>query len=72
METTTHEVRAATGELIQVEECGPADGKPLLVHPGSPGSRRLFRPDVELAARFGLRLLSFDRPGYRGRPRREG
>ncbi|MFI5698398.1 alpha/beta fold hydrolase [Kribbella sp. NPDC051586] len=42
----------------------------MLVHPGSPGSRRLFRPDAELAARvFGLRLLSYDRPGYGGRPR---
>ena len=40
---------------------------------GSPGSRRLFRPDAELAAtQFGLRLLSYDRPGYGGRPRREG
>jgi pimeloyl-ACP methyl ester carboxylesterase len=73
METVTHVVPGADGELISVEEFGAPDGKPVLVHPGSPGSRRLFRPDAELAARrYGLRLLSYDRPGYRGRPRREG
>jgi hypothetical protein len=53
--------------MIRVEEFGEPDGKPVLVRPGSPGSRRLFRPDAELAAReFGLRLLSYDRPGYGG------
>jgi pimeloyl-ACP methyl ester carboxylesterase len=58
--------------MIRVEEFGEPDGKPVLVHPGSPGSRRLFRPDAELAVReFGLRLLSYDRPGYGGRPRRQ-
>src|ERR1700758_3692249 len=71
MEATTRAVAGADGEMIRVEEFGEPDGKPVLVHPGSPGSRRLFRPDAELAAReFGLRLLSYDRPGYGGRPRR--
>lgn len=71
MEAITHSVPGADGEIIRVEEFGEPDGKPVLVHPGSPGSRRLFRLDAELAAReFGLRLLSYDRPGYGGRPRR--
>ncbi len=71
MEATTRAVPGADGEMIRVEEFGEPDGKPVLVHPGSPGSRRLFRPDAELAARgFGLRLLSYDRPGYGGRSRR--
>ena len=73
MRAATQVARGADNELIQVEEFGEPDGTPVLVHPGSPGSRRLFRPDAELAAReFGLRLLSYDRPGYGGRPRREG
>lgn len=73
METSTRVVTGAAGEMIRVEEFGEPGGKPVLVHPGSPGSRRLFRPDAELAAReFGLRLLSYDRPGYGGRPRRSG
>lgn len=73
MEATTREVRGSDGAPIHVEEFGEPDGKPVLVHPGSPGSRRLFRPDAELAAhQFGLRLLSYDRPGYGGRRRRPG
>ncbi len=40
------------------------DGFPLLVHPGSPGSRLLWRSHVTLAAGYGFRLLSYDRPGY--------
>src|SRR5579859_3209895 len=72
MEATTHVVPGADGEMIRVEEFGEPGGKPVLVHPGSPGSRRLFRPDAELAAgEFGLRLISYDRPGYWGRPRRK-
>lgn len=44
----------------------------MLVQPGSPGSRRLFRPDAELAVReLSLRLLSYDRPGCGRRSRRE-
>jgi pimeloyl-ACP methyl ester carboxylesterase len=70
MKATTHVVLGAGDEPIRVEEFGEPDGMPVLVHAGSPGSRRLFRPDAELAAReFGLRLLSYDRPGYGGRPR---
>ena len=70
---SAHESRGADGESIRVEEFGEPDGKPVLVHHGSPGSRRLFRLDAELAAReFGLRLLSYDRPGYGSRSRRRG
>jgi pimeloyl-ACP methyl ester carboxylesterase len=72
MEATTRAVPGADGEMIRVEEFGEPGGRPVLVHHGSPGSRRLFRPDAELAAReFGLRLLSYDRPGYGRRARRE-
>jgi len=72
MDAITRAVTGAGGEMIAVEELGEPDGIPVLVHAGSPGSRRLFRPDAELAGReFGLRLLSYDRPGYGGRPRRK-
>jgi pimeloyl-ACP methyl ester carboxylesterase len=73
MEAATHRVPADDGAMLVVEQFGEPAAKPVLVHHGSPGSRRLFRPDAELAAtQFGLRLLSYDRPGYGGRPRREG
>jgi len=73
MKATTRVVSVASGEMIRVDEFGEPGGKPVLVHSGSPGTRQLFRPDAELAARqFGLRLFSYDRPGYAGRPRVKG
>ena len=69
----THVVRGSDGGALHVDVFGEPDGKPVLVHHGSPGSRRLFQPDAELASReFGLRLLSYDRPGYGGRPPQPG
>jgi pimeloyl-ACP methyl ester carboxylesterase len=52
------------GRDLAVTAAGLSDGFPLLVHPGSPGSRVLYAPHVELAAEYGFRLLSYDRPGY--------
>lgn len=72
MEATTHAVPGEDRGTIRVEECGHPEGKPVLVNHGSPGSRRLFGPDADLAGEFGLRLLSYDRPGYGGRTRRRG
>jgi pimeloyl-ACP methyl ester carboxylesterase len=44
----------------------------VLVHAGSPGSRRLPPQAVEEAGAFGLRLISYDRPGYGESPARPG
>lgn len=68
----TRAVDVFGGGSIEVEELGDPSGRPILVHHGSPGSRRLFQQDAQLAARFGLRLVSYDRPGYAGRPRQHG
>jgi pimeloyl-ACP methyl ester carboxylesterase len=43
-------------------------GYPVLVHPGTPGSRHLYPPTVEAAAACGLKLISWERPGYADRP----
>ena len=59
----THVMGTPHGEVV-VQDAGPQDGLAVVVHPGSPGSRLLFGPGVRTAAEFGLRLLSFDRPGY--------
>lgn len=72
MDHNTRVVPVPNGQSIHVEELGDPDGTPVLVHHGSPGSRRLFQPDAQLAARFGLRLMSYDRPGYGERPRQSG
>lgn len=65
-------VDVADGWRVWAESAGPADGVPLLVHAGHPGSRRLSRPSVELAAEHGFRLVSYDRPGFGDSPLRPG
>ena len=55
------------GRTLAVEDSGDRDGRPVMVHVGTPGGRRLYgsrtRADAE---RRGLRLISYDRPGYGG------
>lgn len=45
---------------------GPHDGAPVLSCHGTPGSRLAPVPDVDLLTRLGVRLISYDRPGYGG------
>jgi pimeloyl-ACP methyl ester carboxylesterase len=59
-------VRAPDGRTLAVEESGDLAGRPVLVHMGTPGSRRLYGPAVRDGAARGLRLISYDRPGYGG------
>ncbi len=59
-------VRTLDGRTLAVEESGDLDGRPVLVHMGTPNSRRLYGRNVADAAGRGLRLISYDRPGYGG------
>ncbi len=61
-----HDVIAIDGRKLRVLEDGVPSGRPVLVHNGTPNSRLLFGPDVELARRQGIRVISYDRPGYGG------
>ena len=63
---------ADDGRFLQVLERGSSDGRPVLVHHGSPGSRLLLERDVERAHRMGIRLIAYDRPGYGSSTRSEG
>jgi pimeloyl-ACP methyl ester carboxylesterase len=47
-------------------ERGNPDGTPVLTHNGTPNSRLIYEPDARLAERQGIRLISYDRPGYGG------
>jgi len=49
------------GREIAIEDSGPPDGFPVIVHHG--GSRHLFPGAVRDARSSGLRLISYDRPG---------
>ncbi len=59
-------VRTPDGRTLAVEESGDPAGQPVLVHMGTPNSRHLYGPNVADAAARGLRLISYDRPGYGG------
>jgi pimeloyl-ACP methyl ester carboxylesterase len=61
-----HAITTGDGRTLQVLERGDPDGLPVLVHNGTPSSRLLFEPDVTRAERQGIRLISYDRPGYGG------
>src|SRR5260370_33183121 len=57
-------VRAADGRALAVEEAGDPGGFPVLAHHGTPGSRHIYGRAAADAAARGLRLISYDRPGY--------
>jgi pimeloyl-ACP methyl ester carboxylesterase len=67
-----HQVTTADGRRLQVLERGVSDGRPVLVHDGTPSSRLLYEPSVRLAERQGIRMISYDRPGYGGSDRAPG
>lgn len=52
------------GRKICIIEAGQPDGIPVLVHNGTPGSRLLYYSWVQDAESRGIRLISYDRPGY--------
>ncbi|HEY3753347.1 MAG TPA: alpha/beta hydrolase [Pseudonocardiaceae bacterium] len=68
MKIETRTLRTFDGQELWVDAVA-ADGFPLLVHAGSPASRRLYTPAAEQAlTEFGLRLISYDRPGLGASP----
>jgi pimeloyl-ACP methyl ester carboxylesterase len=59
-------IRTSDGRILAVEDAGDPAGRAVLVFGGAPGSRHLYGPNVADAAARGLRLVSYDRPGYGG------
>src|SRR3954451_631593 len=63
---TSHHVRTSDGRTLEVREVGDPDGPAIVAHHGSPGAGTFFRAEVDSARRRGLRLISYDRPGFGG------
>jgi glutamate dehydrogenase/leucine dehydrogenase/pimeloyl-ACP methyl ester carboxylesterase len=59
-------VTAPDGRTLAVQEAGDPAGRPVFVHLGTPMNRQLYGPHAADAASRGLRLISYDRPGYGG------
>jgi len=62
--TNSRTISAKDGRKIRIIEAGQPDGVPILVHHGTPGSRLLYPPWVKDAEARGIRLISYERPGY--------
>jgi pimeloyl-ACP methyl ester carboxylesterase len=57
-------VRATDGRRLSTQVFGDSDGRPVFLLHGTPGSRLGPRPRSAVLHRLGVRLISFDRPGY--------
>ena len=62
----TRTVGVGGGRALCLELAGEPDGKPIVVEPGEPMSRRLYGPWIADAEQKGIRLIGIDRPGYGG------
>jgi len=66
MNTAKSSISTEDGRLLSIRESGQQDGFPILVHHGTPGSSLLHSLWVDDAQSRGIRLISYDRPGYGG------
>lgn len=64
-------VTTSDGRTLTVREGGDPEGFPVLSISGTPGSSTLYEPHVRDAAERGIRLFSYDRPGYGGSTRQK-
>ena len=69
---TTRLVKAADGRAIATESWGDPDGEPVFLLHGTPGSRLGQAPRGAVLYWLGIRLITFDRPGYGDSDRRPG
>lgn len=69
----TAHLQTSDGRTLAYEQQGDPGGTPVFVLHGTPGSRLSgLHPDPEQVRRAGLRLITYDRPGYGGSTRHQG
>jgi pimeloyl-ACP methyl ester carboxylesterase len=66
------DVTTADGRRLRYETTGAADGAPVFLLHGTPGSRIGPKPRASVLYRLGIRLIGYDRPGYGGSDRNAG
>jgi pimeloyl-ACP methyl ester carboxylesterase len=62
-------VEGSDGRTLTVREGGDPAGFPVLSISGTPGSSTIYEPHARDAEERGIRLVSYDRPGYGGSTR---
>lgn len=62
----TRVIATPDGRALMLELGGDPGGAPILVHSGTPNSRHLYDGWLRDAEEHGIRLISYDRPGYGG------
>lgn len=65
-------VRIGDGRRVAVEQRGDPAGRPVFLLHGTPGSRLGPAPRTSVLYRMGVRLITFDRPGYGDSDRKPG
>lgn len=65
-------VQTTDGRKLSTQLYGDPDGRPVFLLHGTPGSRLGPHPRSAVLHRLGVRLISFDRPGYGESDRLEG
>jgi pimeloyl-ACP methyl ester carboxylesterase len=65
-------IETPDGRSLSIREAGVPDGVAVLVQNGTPCSSLLYGPHVADAEAKGIRLFSYDRPGYFGSTRKPG
>jgi pimeloyl-ACP methyl ester carboxylesterase len=68
----THQLSTPDGRVLRYCLYGAEDGRPVVYHSGTPGSRLAPPQLIELVDRCRVRLLAYDRPGYDGSTRLAG
>jgi len=72
-ENKTSFVNSADGRTLAFEQYGDPDGSPVFLLHGTPGCRLSGRhPDESRVVEAGLRLITYDRPGYGQSARQKG
>ena len=72
MTQTYSDVMTADGRRLRYEVTGAPGGAPVFLLHGTPGSRIGPKPRAGVLYRLGVRLISYDRPGYGGSDRHPG
>jgi pimeloyl-ACP methyl ester carboxylesterase len=67
-----HTIQTTDGRRLFMREAGDPSGVPVLFLNGTPGSSLMYEPHVRDAEEKGIRLVSWDRPGYGRSTRHEG